>query len=1555
MSGKYMVKLTGVLLLALRFLCGGVKAQVPPLPPFPSDPYLDSWSFYDPTNWFSDLGYAPISFTNIVCDQSSWASDDGVLDCNGLILDSTNPAYLNYKVVEHDHSTNLICSAGTIWFWFSPDWSSTNQGGTGPADWGRFIDVGAWTSNAEVGWWSLLLSPDGDNIYFSGQTNGVGTNYLSFPISWASNSWHLIGLTYTPTNSLLYVDGQLATNGLGVSYWPGQDVLTNGFLIGSDYSGTQQARGEFIDVEMWADRFSSNYFSNYYTRTLPELPGASVGRFGGTTGDFSPPGGGGGDGGGGGSYTPSYAAPDYGTNLWIAQISLASGYLTGIASNTIADVQYEIMTNSDLTNTNWGSTGLFIHGSETTNWTILAPLLVSSTNNVFIRLRSWVSSDGSGLPDWWELQYFGHLGVDPDAPDPAGDGKTIWQDFEAGNNPNVFNSSAGPNNLTVRAVSGTSAVLTWTPSPGPVTSYSISSWNAMLSQFQTFDIGPTNQYLATNFIQYAPWQSSITYYVSANYANGTNYGSQGISSLISNPTTAQVLPVIGDSTMLMVLNLPSGAAGVQATRVDWSSYYSPQAVASSNSFYIPASSFNNGLYTIPTNEVGLGPQGSSWYVQNVWSNGITGTKSMAVAAGFHLAGPTTYDFIPGRFDDASTQMVQNVVFLLRAASLTAPFVYVFDSGYGVAPVNQPTNYAYAGFWNVNDSSGDGIGGDPRFFWSLPFQQNYRLRNFVFSTTNSDSSGMLNTGGSAATYEYLTGIEDFYLDSSPTFYFATTNTTTSPGLLSSTQTTWITPYGDPSLVGIAASSSQLTLSNNIYNYFGLKLLSVLVAHNHNSVRYLDVLDAGNTMPATNDSYYFYPQYDMPNLHTVGYYFGKCGFNAISDYGQLVADPMPGTIYFSPTNAQPLLIASTGVPFYLAAFAKQTILNGDTDKPVYVSQYFDKAYKVDANGNVTTNQTGVLSAYSVFVADAPGPVALVTRPSSDGQRGTGIVQVVSLVLDANHDGNMDMSISGADYTTPNHPMSFWVNDLYDQPGANGNLDKELPIYPNQTGYYSTNAQPNYAYGQIRCQRNLENLARLWIRGMPKLPTNQGCTAQLSLDYYSWGEPVNLYAAYETNGGIGYLTDTNIAAAQVSAPYGDELAHFDVWGSNNYDLPLDSQGNLTLTNFLFEGQQPGFVGLMLSIYQNGVQIGVVESYVNFDEVKNLYEMAAITNVVQTWPEMVQQTNASSFQVLTSPDNNQFEAQQLALFIHGWRMTAWDTECFSDTMFKRLYWQGYQGRFASLRWPTRSADTDTNGMDYFTFNRSEHIAFESGTGAAAYLNNLRNRYTNYTVSVCAHSQGNILMMQALKELAASNQSPLDNYVMMQAAVPAQCYDTTAPNYQSFLDAETSISPTPNTYANYAAGITNTLRNGGKISNFFNTNDFALVSATILGGTFNSSYIGNETWLKPLVVFGYYYTASNAVAHVTTNLYQAAFGATNVQIRVLSDPLELMPFVARPRSLAVGAQGGVGQVVNGGELNLAPLGFGNQNYDHSGEFNRNIQDPVVQSFYPQLIIKLFP
>ena len=230
-----------ILLLLLPCFFAAVENACGQIPAV-SDTPLDSWSFADTNGWTSDNGFAPVSFTNITVSFYG--------DGTALVVDSTNPAGLEYNVVESFGATNLTVNQGSIFMWFAPSsWASTNAGGSGLVESGQLIDAGQWTSNATYGWWSLNIDPAAANLYFSAQDNaGDTTNYLSAPISWTSNQWHFVALTYSATNTTLYLDGQLATNGAGMSIWPNSTVLANGFFIGSDSYGLTQAHGMFDDI-----------------------------------------------------------------------------------------------------------------------------------------------------------------------------------------------------------------------------------------------------------------------------------------------------------------------------------------------------------------------------------------------------------------------------------------------------------------------------------------------------------------------------------------------------------------------------------------------------------------------------------------------------------------------------------------------------------------------------------------------------------------------------------------------------------------------------------------------------------------------------------------------------------------------------------------------------------------------------------------------------------------------------------------------------------------------------------------------------------------------------------------------------------------------------------------------------------------------------------------------------------------------------------------------------------------------------------------------------------
>ncbi len=263
--------LPGPLLVAVLLfgLLANVAQAVSLAPPGTNDPTytpLASWSFNDTTNWTSDQGHFPVSFTNLN------ASELG--DGSALVLNSTNPAWLRYNVVETNGATNLTVDAGSVTFWFAPAWAGTNQGGSGPGEWGRLLEVGGYTPDSSFGLWSLYVDDVGANVYFSAQTNDSSSNfctYVTAPIAWTSNYWHFLAFTYSATNTALYLDGVLATNGPPITNYPGPLALANGFFVGSDSNGIYQAQGMMDDLYTYnapldADTIASTYtiYSIYY-------------------------------------------------------------------------------------------------------------------------------------------------------------------------------------------------------------------------------------------------------------------------------------------------------------------------------------------------------------------------------------------------------------------------------------------------------------------------------------------------------------------------------------------------------------------------------------------------------------------------------------------------------------------------------------------------------------------------------------------------------------------------------------------------------------------------------------------------------------------------------------------------------------------------------------------------------------------------------------------------------------------------------------------------------------------------------------------------------------------------------------------------------------------------------------------------------------------------------------------------------------------------------------------------------------------------------------------
>ena len=225
---------------------------------------IASWSFKDIVNWTSDQGYSPVFYTNIAYSYLGNGSS--------LVVNDPNQALMRFNVVEGTGATNLTVNSGTVLFWFGASWSSVSMGGNGPGVYGRLFETGAYTTNSSLGWWSIYVDPMGSNLFFSTQTNdysGNFSNFLSAPIAWTTNYFHLVALTYSSTNTALYLDGVLATNGPPLTVYPGSSALANGLFIGSDSTGVFQAQGMFNDIYTFNVPVDGGTIQTYFKNTLP--------------------------------------------------------------------------------------------------------------------------------------------------------------------------------------------------------------------------------------------------------------------------------------------------------------------------------------------------------------------------------------------------------------------------------------------------------------------------------------------------------------------------------------------------------------------------------------------------------------------------------------------------------------------------------------------------------------------------------------------------------------------------------------------------------------------------------------------------------------------------------------------------------------------------------------------------------------------------------------------------------------------------------------------------------------------------------------------------------------------------------------------------------------------------------------------------------------------------------------------------------------------------------------------------------------------------------------
>ena len=555
---------------------------------------------------------------------------------------------------------------------------------------------------------------------------------------------------------------------------------------------------------------------------------------------------------------------------------------------------------------------------------------------------------------------------------------------------------------------------------------------------------------------------------------------------------------------------------------------------------------------------------------------------------------------------------------------------------------------------------------------------------------------------------------------------------------------------------------------------------------------------------------------------------------------------------------------------------------------------------------------------------------------------------LLVDANNDGKMSFTntaVHDKDKTRRHAPYQFWINNDRDEG------DTDVPV----------DGLLDWTKDVIDQERDLEDFTRLWIsfKGLTDLIKSPGI--QLQLEWQpndgstTWrpvdGNPaIKVFPAVEADGGRKYLEKRNWAQAQASSPYNA------TYGLVRRDFPLvlpltqsalanltEEQPNLYL---LFEGVALGKGRLVLKLLKNGQTLAEYPPlYMELKDVKDMYERWTVGDVTtentsitssldyQVWPTNTPtQKFGPSLRPMRDPQTD--AEKDYILLVHGWNVSPFDKANTGDTAFKRLYWQGFNGRFGLFQWPTFFFTGNAPPIHHF--DASEHRAWASSLGLLSLINQLNNGAFSGRVRLMGHSMGNIVAGEALRR--SQGGQIVHTYIASQAAIPAHCYDATTP----LMTFGTGLGPTiPNVYAYFWQSSATSqphqwqsenrpsymhpdymLGKSERYFNYYNSKDWALnwprwQLDEQTKPDLSYHYVG--VGIPPLM--GFNHTSAASVTWLTFP----------------SDTYEIFAWAAESHSYALGAQFVNGVVLATGGTNVdlrgPPFNYGDTRKFHSGQF----------------------
>ena len=665
-------------------------------------------------------------------------------------------------------------------------------------------------------------------------------------------------------------------------------------------------------------------------------------------------------------------------------------------------------------------------------------------------------------------------------------------------------------------------------------------------------------------------------------------------------------------------------------------------------------------------------------------------------------------------------------------------------------------------------------------------------------------------------------------------------------------------------------------------------------------------------------------------------------------------------------------------------------------------------------------------------------LAYAQNATGENHAVLLATPQLAVDANRDGTI--TFDDADQTTAAKPYRFWLNDDQDESQSDWKWTEDDPeIYEDPPKHHDSDDRI------INSPRDCEDLTRLWLDtgNLVNYLKDGANDLYIGLKWENVGDTppsIRLFRSADTSGGLGHIKDATVAAKQAdpTSPLSSCLMDADGTGIDQVK-PTDRLADFIFTKhtfadldksqsklyLLFEGVAEGKGQLRLVLLKKnrdgswksmGEGPGV---WLDLKNIRRMYMRAYSTplpenfklpwqdDVCKNPPPFPYQVNWMSDSLYipeanlgygigdsTPEDEDQKdypfdkppdEQNKCVVFVHGIDLDVPTQQGYAQSFYKRLWWEGYRGRFVAFRWAT----TLDQGLGTFKpladrentsiYNSGEYRSWYGGTSLRNYVADLRTQLgDDENISVAGHSLGNVCVGAALRQGMQVN-----SYVAMEAAVSLSCYyaeSENPPTDPSLVRAD-DAKPTPLYaselgYQGYLSDIGNNVVNR---SSYYNADDFWLVTGTLspavklrltavggLSGALLYNEIKNMDWItnhrkyKPDDRWGpgqYKYDSQYGLPR------QATFERLNIlepklsYTRSVSDPFEVMAFVARSRTRPLGAIEPLPDKFKGLDLNDV-YNFDRERSCHSGQFQRNIQlmygkkdgTPWDEPFYSRLM-----